>query len=256
MGSWKGTQTKKYKTVISAGRAEDRSTAKSEEARLDLRASEERFGKAFAQAAVGMSLADTKGRFLQVNDAFCDILGFTREELAEIDSYAITHPEDRERYAAFTRQMLAGEINDYVIEKRCLKKDGGVVWVRKSVSLARDAEGEPSDIITLTEDITVRKHSEDALARRARLNRFERGCWRSSHKDRGPAGSASELCRVRGKKRRCGRAHLDAQRRWNRVGITSQCRNVQASEWPRRKHTDGGIRGWKDRAAAAAPYYE
>jgi PAS domain S-box-containing protein len=144
-------------------------TAKSEEARLNLRASEEGFGKAFAQAAVGMSLADTRGRFLQVNDAFCNILGFTREELTETDSYAITHPEDRERYTAFTRQMLAGEINDYVIEKRCLKKDGSVVWVRKSVSLARDAEGEPSDIITLTEDITIRKHSEDALARRARL---------------------------------------------------------------------------------------
>jgi signal transduction histidine kinase len=65
--------------------------------------------------------------------------------------------------------MLAGEINDYVIEKRCLKKDGSVVWVRKSVSLARDPLGEPSDIITLTEDITVRKLSEDTLARRARL---------------------------------------------------------------------------------------
>jgi PAS domain S-box-containing protein len=155
--------------VTSATRAEDRLVAKSVEARLDLRASEERFGKAFAQAAVGISLADTKGRFLQVNDAFCNILGFTRKELAELDSCSITHPEDRERYAEFTRQMLAGEINDYVIEKRCVKKDGSVVWVRNSVSLARDAAGEPSDIITLTEDITVRKHAEDALARRARL---------------------------------------------------------------------------------------
>ena len=143
--------------------------AKSEEARLDLRASEERFGKAFAQAAVGMSLADTRGHFLQVNDAFCNILGFTREELTEIDSYAITHPEDRARYAAFSRQMLAGEINDYVIEKRCLRKDGTVVWVRKSVSLARHPEGEPSGIVTLTEDITVRKQAEDALVRKARL---------------------------------------------------------------------------------------
>ena len=155
--------------MSTAGRAESRSITKSGEARPDLRASEERFRKAFAQAAIGMSLADTKGRILQVNEAFCNILGFTREELAEVDSYLITHPEDRERYAEFNRQMLAGEINDYIIEKRCLKKDGTVVWVRKSVSLARDAEGEPSDIVTLTEDITVRKHSEDALARKARL---------------------------------------------------------------------------------------
>jgi PAS domain S-box-containing protein len=155
--------------LTSAGLAENRLTAKSEEARLDLRASEERFGKAFAQAAVGMSLADTKGRFLQVNQAFCDIFGFTREELANLGSYDITHPEDRPRYAGITRQMLAGEINSYIIEKRCLRKDGNVVWVRKSVSLARDAEGKPSDIITLTEDITVRKYAEAALAGKARL---------------------------------------------------------------------------------------
>src|SRR5580704_10214386 len=163
------TRTPPTQTVISTRRAEDRLIVRSKEAPMDLRASEERFGKVFAQAAVGMSLSNTKGRFLQVNDAFCNLHGFTRKELTETDSYAITHPEDRERYAAFTTQMLAGEINDYVIEKRCLKKDGSVVWVRKSVSLARDAAGEPSDIITLTEDITIRKHSEDALARRARL---------------------------------------------------------------------------------------
>jgi PAS domain S-box-containing protein len=143
--------------------------AKSEEARLDLRASEERFGKALAQAAIGMSLADTNGRFLQVNQAFCNILGFTREELGELASYDITHPEDRVRYAETTRRMLAGEINDYIIEKRCLRKDGNAVWVRKSVSLAHDAEGKPSGIITLTEDITVRKQAEEALASKARL---------------------------------------------------------------------------------------
>ncbi len=142
---------------------------KSEEARLDLRANGERFGKAFAQAAIGMSLTDTKGHFLQVNEAFCNILGFTREELAGLSSYLTTHPEDRDRYSVFNKQLLAGEINDYIIEKRCLKKDGNVVWVRKSVSIASDAEGKPSDIISLTEDITVRKHSEDALARKARL---------------------------------------------------------------------------------------
>jgi len=143
--------------------------AKSEEARLDLRASEERFGKALAQAAIGMSLADTNGRFLQVNQAFCNILGFTREELGELASYDITHPEDRVRYAETTRRMLAGEINDYIIEKRCLRKDGNAVWVRKSVSLAHDAECKPSGIITLTEDITVRKQAEEALASKARL---------------------------------------------------------------------------------------
>jgi PAS domain S-box-containing protein len=145
------------------------SMAKPEDPRLDLHASGERFGKALAQAAIGVSLADTNGHFLEVNEAFSHILGFTREELIDTDSYSITHPEDRARYAAITRRMLCGEINDYIIEKRCLKKDGSVVWVRKSVSLSRDAKGEPSDIISLTEDITDRKDSEAALARKARL---------------------------------------------------------------------------------------
>jgi PAS domain S-box-containing protein len=143
--------------------------ARSGDAPQDLRASEERFGKALAQAAIGMSLADANGRFLQVNQAFCNILGFTREELDELDSYDITHPEDRARYAELNRQMLAGEINDYISEKRCLRKDGNVVWVRTSVSLARDTEGKPSDIVTLTEDITARKYSEKASASKARL---------------------------------------------------------------------------------------
>jgi PAS domain S-box-containing protein len=144
-------------------------TAKSDKVRLDLGAGEERFAKALAQAAVGMSLADTNGRFLKVNQAFCNTFGYTPEELDELDSYDITHPEDREHYAELTRRMLAGEINDYILEKRCLRKDGNVVWVRKSVSLARDAEGKPSDIVSLTEDITARKHSEYASIGKARL---------------------------------------------------------------------------------------
>jgi PAS domain S-box-containing protein len=158
-----------YITLINPNRALRGLTAKSDEVRLDSHAGEERFIQALSQAAVGMSLADTTGRFLQVNQAFCNILGFTREELRERDSYDITHPEDRARYSELTRRMLGGEINDYIIEKRCLRKDGTVVWVRKSVSLARDPEGQPSDIVTLTEDITARKISEKASASKARL---------------------------------------------------------------------------------------
>lgn len=142
---------------------------KPEGARLDLHANGERFGKALAQSVIGVSLVDTHGHFLEVNEAFCHLLGYTRDELAGLDSYSITHPEDHDRHAELNRQLLAGEINDYIIEKRCLRKDHSVIWVRKSVSLARNAEGEPSDIVTLTEDITVRKHSEAELARKARL---------------------------------------------------------------------------------------
>jgi PAS domain S-box-containing protein len=87
-------------------------TANRELRGLTAKSDEGRFANALAQAAVGMSLADTNGRFLQVNQAFCNILGYTQQELAELDSYAITHPEDRVRYSELNRRMLAGEIND------------------------------------------------------------------------------------------------------------------------------------------------
>jgi PAS domain S-box-containing protein len=218
-----------YTTLTRPRRAESDSIAQSEEARIDLRASEERFGKALAQAAVGMSLTGTNGRYLQVNDAFCSIFGFTREELGELDSYSITHPEDRERYAAINRRMLAGEINDYIIEKRCLRKDGDAVWVRNSVSLAHDAEGKPSDIITLTEDITARKNSEDASANKARLIALgaEVGVALTRIQDLQGALQSCVESVVRHQARRRGAGpHLDRGCRPIRTAIASQRGNV------------------------------
>jgi PAS domain-containing protein len=97
---------------------------------LDLRASGERFGKAFAQAAIGVWLADTEGRFLQVNEAFCNILGFTREELAP-DRFLLNHPSRRPRGSCRVHQIDAGRRDQRLRYRKALSEER----VRKSVSL-------------------------------------------------------------------------------------------------------------------------
>ncbi|MCU1274724.1 MAG: domain S-box [Bryobacterales bacterium] len=133
------------------------------EAEEELRASEERFRNAFAFAATGMALTDFEGRFLEVNRAYCQITGYTETELATTDFRSITHREDLAKKMSEVRRLLAGEIPSFVIENRYVRKDGSMVWVRNSVSLLRDGKHEPARIILLDEDITERKHAEEAL---------------------------------------------------------------------------------------------
>ena len=123
--------------------------------------SDELFRAAFANAGVGMALTDLTGHFLQVNHAYSEITGYSEEELFRTAFLSITHPEDRERKMVYIRAMIAGDIPDFVIEKRYLKKDGSIVWVHNSISLGHDLQGQPLYIIMLTEDITQRKQAEE-----------------------------------------------------------------------------------------------
>ena len=93
----------------------------------ELRASEERFRNAFAHAATGMALTDLGGRFLEVNQAFCQITGYTEQELLVQDFPSITHSDDLPRNMDLMRQILAGTIPSYVIEKRYIHKQGAAV---------------------------------------------------------------------------------------------------------------------------------
>jgi PAS domain S-box-containing protein len=129
----------------------------------ELRASEQRFRAAFARAVTGMMLLDVQGRFIEANAAFCDITGYTQAELASLTFLAITHPEDVQKSASAFEQLLAGQSPSYVLEKRYLRKDGGVVWARVSSMLVRDAKTLPSHIVTIAEDVTERKRAEEEL---------------------------------------------------------------------------------------------
>jgi PAS domain S-box-containing protein len=134
------------------------------QAEEELRDAEERFRSAFGDAAIGMALVGTDGRWLQVNRSLCRLVGYPEEELLEKTFQEITHPDDLEADLGYVRRMLAGEIQTYQMEKRYLHRDGHVVWISLNVSLVRDAEDSPLYFISQMQDITERKQAEEALA--------------------------------------------------------------------------------------------
>ncbi len=129
-----------------------------------LRASEAKFRSVFEQAAIGMGrVRFTDARWIDVNDAFCSMLGYTADELRRTPWPRITHPQDLEIDLIPFRRMAAGDLDTYTVEKRFIHKQGHPVWARLTLSLVRDAEGRPDYEIAIIEDIGARKHAEDAL---------------------------------------------------------------------------------------------
>jgi PAS domain S-box-containing protein len=128
-----------------------------------LRESQEQFGSAFRDAAIGMALVGTDGRWLQVNPALCELVGYTEQELLASTFQAITHPDDLDIDLAFVRQMLTGEIRTYQMEKRYFHKQGQIVWILLSVSLVHDPFGQPLYFISQIQDITERKQVQEKL---------------------------------------------------------------------------------------------
>ena len=137
-----------------------------------LRESEERFRTAFDQVAVGMAHLAPDGRRLQVNQRFCDLLGYTREELLHGTFQELTHPDDLPRDLDHLQRLLAGEITSYQRENRYLRKNGSIMWANLITTLVRGVEGEPTHFVAVIEDITERKEAEAAL--RASERRYQR----------------------------------------------------------------------------------
>ncbi len=126
-----------------------------------LRLSEERFRGAFEASAIGMALVGPDGRFLKVNRALCELVGYSESELLVIDFQTITHPKDLDADLAFVRRVLAGEIRSYTMEKRYIHKNGQVVWIVLMVSLVRDARGNPVHFVSQIMNVTERKRAEE-----------------------------------------------------------------------------------------------
>ena len=128
-----------------------------------LQESEERFRLAIDEAPIGMALVALDGRFVRVNRALCEIVGYTSAELTGLTFQAITHPDDLDADRAAIGQLVRGEIPRYQRDKRYLSKDGTIVDVMLSVSLLRDREGTARYFISQIEDIRERKRAETAL---------------------------------------------------------------------------------------------
>jgi PAS domain S-box-containing protein len=139
------------------------------EAQAALQASEERFRAIFERAPLGISQVALDGRWLSVNPKLCSIVGYSPEELTGRRFQDLTHPDDLDVNLGLLRQLLAGEIASYDLEKRYVHKDGSAVWVNLTVSLVRTGTGAPASFITVVEDISRRKAAERELRFQAQL---------------------------------------------------------------------------------------
>lgn len=129
-----------------------------------LRESEERFHKAMDTAPIGMAIIAIDGKFIQVNQSLCQILGYSKNELENMNFNAITNHADSADDQDKRNQLLQGSINSYHIEKRYSRKNGGQIWIQLTVSLLRDSvTNSPLYFITQIEDITERKFSLEKI---------------------------------------------------------------------------------------------
>src|SRR4051794_21706644 len=128
-----------------------------------LRASEERFRGTFENAAVGIAHRDATGRFLRVNEKFCAIVGYCREELLQKTMRDITHPDDLAASIDAFTALWQGESPTFGLEKRYVRKDGSLVWGELFASLQGAGAGKPAYDIGIINDISERKQLEEEL---------------------------------------------------------------------------------------------
>ncbi|WP_201836048.1 PAS domain-containing sensor histidine kinase [Microvirga zambiensis] len=171
--TWKGRK-------VRIGLARDLTQRKRREAAL--RESEAHLAAIFDQTAAGFSEGDLSGRFLRVNDRFCEITGYTREELLNgLRMQDVTHPDDLpENLRLFRRAVGAGE--PFLIEKRYIRPNGSEVWVSNTVTVIHDEAGQPRSVVSVSIDVTARREAEVALRRsearlRVALDAGRMGVW-------------------------------------------------------------------------------
>jgi PAS domain S-box-containing protein len=143
----------------------------------ELKESETRFFNAFEYAAIGMAIVSLESNYMRVNNALCNMSGYSVNELIGKNLKDVTHPEDWENDLQQIKRMLSNEIDVYQTEKRYIHKTGRSLWIMLSSSLLRDNNGNPVYFITQIQDITERKKAEKeiihAKERAEELNRLK-----------------------------------------------------------------------------------
>jgi PAS domain S-box-containing protein len=124
----------------------------------------------FEQSAVGVAEIDSNsGKFIQINQRYCDILGMTKNEMISTNFQNITHPDDLKTDLNYMKLLLKGDIKEFRMEKRYINKDGMIIWVNLTVSPMWDPGQKPTHHIAVVEDITQRKLVEEKLIKSNRL---------------------------------------------------------------------------------------
>ena len=134
-----------------------RDVTEREEAERALRQSEARFRGTFDNAGVGIVHCDLDGRFIDANQSYCDILGYTWEALSSLTYKDVTHPDDVASSTSQFDALVRGELTSFTVEKRYIARSGAVVWGHVTVSLQRDASGIPLHSIAIMRDISEQK---------------------------------------------------------------------------------------------------
>jgi PAS domain S-box-containing protein len=133
------------------------------EAETALRRSRDELLCYFEQPLVGMLSSNLKKKSLYINQRFCDIVGYSQEEMQILDWGKITHPDDLVIDQAYFDQVLRGEIDSYEMEKRYIHKDGHLVYIHLAVNGVHDEQGQLDHFIAIVLDISRRKQVEQAL---------------------------------------------------------------------------------------------
>lgn len=128
-----------------------------------INATEARFRATFEQAAIGIAHIAIDGSWLMANQRICDMTGYQRDELENLTFQDITHPDDLNADLELFNSVIAGERDNYSMEKRYFRKDGAVIWINLTVAVVRLHGGSPSYFISMIEDISARKEMEESL---------------------------------------------------------------------------------------------
>ncbi|HVK14522.1 MAG TPA: PAS domain S-box protein, partial [Gemmataceae bacterium] len=165
-----------------------------------VRASEAEFRATFERAGVGKGQADpATGRLTRVNPKLCELLGYTADELVGMTIREITHPDDRAAGDERFRGLVAGEVDQYAVEKRYLRKGGEAVWVRVTATMVRAPDGRPVRASAIIEDVTARIQAEEALREADR--RKDAFIAMLAHELRNPLGPIGNAVQVLGASR-------------------------------------------------------
>src|SRR5581483_8862313 len=129
-----------------------------------LREREERFRQVFEQGPLGVAIVDLDWRLMEVNNAFCRMVGYTQDELLGKTFAEITHPDDRPKDAENAQRLTTGDIAYYTLEKRYVRRNGEAVWAILTATLVRDDGGKPLYYLAMIQDRSEQQRALQELA--------------------------------------------------------------------------------------------